>query len=816
MQFEQWEEELSAFGESDLDVAMSDNDWETPDDEPAGDEEIVAPSAEEIEALMSQIATVPETPTLEPAPQLPEIAAAPEPVSATKPADVVTIASLDAELREAFLDDASSCVGSMEQSLLRLESDPSDAEALNQICRELHTLKGASASVGLSDLADQLHQLEDTLRDDHDAGRAPDIDALLKSVDSIRSQVGGSEVQADQEVVVNPAAAPDSIPQPAIASFVDSSDDDEMVRVKSSQLNRLMDMLAQLVMLRNRRESELSELQEIYHELIGSVSKMRLLSNETDPAAAVCSSLQLSEVANDVLEVAQQVRECSRPISDGNTAVSQFIREFRQELVELRRTPIGGLFRRLQRVVRDAAQAESKEVRLELIGEDAGIERSLQQRLYEPLLHIVRNSVCHGIESPDQRQQAGKDRQGTITLQAKSGPDLFVIEICDDGKGLDYEAIRRRGIESGLLKSDQAATEQQLSQLIFQPGFSTRQTTDQVAGRGVGMDVVASTLQRMRGWLEVDSKANQGTCIRLSFPLPSVIQHAMVFRAANQLYALPMQSVQSTGEAEDRTACLSFAQLVGRASNDASQQIVLTSETPNSESVGTGATERVTLLVDEIVGPEELVVRPLPALLKHHPYCSGATLSGMGKIVLFLDAHRVVKSHQHKLVASDQSPTTLAAVSETEDRPVHKRAQQLQPRVLVVDDSISARKRVVRSLRRYGVEIVEANDGKQALEILKKQTFAAIFSDMEMPHVSGMELLADVNSKADADKPPVVIISSRSEDEFTGRAKELGANNYLIKPLSDDALDTAIEGISTLCHLTPNQPIDSLTSGETL
>ena len=176
---------------------------------------------------------------------------------------------------------------------------------------------------------------------------------------------------------------------PAVASLADFGDgptDDEMVRVKSSQLNRLMDMLAELVMLRNRRETELTDLQEVYHELIGSVSKMRLLSNEGSVVSNACTSLQLTEVANDVLEVAQHVRDCARPVAEGNTSVSQFIRQFRQELVALRRTPVSGLFRRLQRVVRDAANAEDKEVRLQLIGEDAGIERSLQQRLYEPLV----------------------------------------------------------------------------------------------------------------------------------------------------------------------------------------------------------------------------------------------------------------------------------------------------------------------------------------------------------------------------------------------------------------------------------------------
>jgi chemotaxis protein histidine kinase CheA/ActR/RegA family two-component response regulator len=806
---DRWGDQLTPLEDVDLEATTSDfDDWGDSDHNDSdldADADLVAPSAEAISSLLTQLVGEPE--------RGPDVVNTPQPAPATSQPEPssVSIESLDPELREAFLDDASSCLCSMEDALLRLESDASDADSLNQICRELHTLKGASASVGLTDLADQLHQLEDTLRDDHEASRAPNIDSLLKTVDSVRSQISGGK----KEPTTDPASASITqqrqdvcrsaqTPATQLASFADGPDDDESVRVKSSQLNRLMDMLAELVMLRNRRETELTELQENYHELIGSVSKMRLLSNDQWDQEDSCTSLQLSEVANDVLEVAQRVRDCARPVAEGNTAVSQFIRQFRQELVELRRTPVSGLFRRLQRVVRDAAQAESKQVRLRLLGEDAGIERSLQQRLYEPLLHIVRNSVCHGIESADDRAQHGKDPVGTITLEATSGPDLFVIEIRDDGRGLDYDAIRRQGVESGLLAANQAASREELSQLIFQPGFSTRQTASQVAGRGVGMDVVASTLQRMRGWLQVDSEPGQGTRIRLSFPLPSVIQHAMVFRSAGQLFALPMQSVRSAGEVEANSACLSFSQLLGcrqHESQESCQRIELACEAPGAGSSGTG----VTLLVDEIVGPEEVVVRPLPSMLKHHPFCSGATLSGMGQTVLFLDARRVVETHSQHLHTSNitlPSPSGVAS------------AQSMRPRVLVVDDSLSARKRVVRSLQRYPLEIVEASDGRQALEITKTQCFAAIFSDMEMPHISGMELLAEINSDVHENPPPVVIISSRSEDEYTGRAKELGATGYLIKPLADEALDGTLREIASLRHLTATSPTTLDPSGE--
>lgn len=762
-----------------------------PDEEEAA---FTTPSTEAIASLLKSLGQESTSIDTSSPPPIPSQAKN-KPTNKPPVASKITVASLDPELRDAFLDDASSCLALMEAAVLQLESDPKHSESLNQICRQLHTLKGAAGSVGLTELAGQLHALEDNLQDDQAANRPCDFNSLLRSIDLVRKQITGDHLTDDS-----------AQPTESSNSFDDGPADDESVRVKSSQLNRLMDMLAELVMLRNRRETELSDLQEVYHELIGSVSKLRLLSHEGNEQTLASSSLQISEVANDVLEIAHSVRACARPVAEGNQAVSDFIRQFRKELVELRRSPVSGLFRRLQRVVRDAAQAETKDVQLMQIGEDAGIERSLQQRLYEPLLHIVRNCVCHGIETAEQRSRSGKHPVGTITLEAHSGPDLFVIEIRDDGRGLDYEAIRRRGIESGLISPNQTTSREELAQLIFHPGFSTRTTTNQVAGRGVGMDVVASTLQRMRGWLDIDSRPNQGTQIRLSFPIPSVIQHAMVFRSAGQLFALPMQSVHRAGEINPDTLKLLFAELLDcdqHASCKSQQGIVLACDTRLSSGASANApttSNRVTLLVDEIVGPEEVVVRPLPAILKHHPYCTGATLSGMGQTVLFLDARRIVESQRQRLSSNAVDSNQQEQES---TRKSTGPAELGRPRVLVVDDSISARKRVVRSLHRYAVDITEASDGREALQILKTQKFAAVFSDLEMPHVNGLELLSEIRSRDRSDAPPVVIISSRNEDEFTQRAKQLGVHDYLIKPLADDAFDNAIRGMERLQNLRP-------------
>ncbi|MEZ6138496.1 MAG: Hpt domain-containing protein [Pirellulaceae bacterium] len=346
------------FGTSD-NASLSDQTWlrslhsqfETDKSEGGDEDGFETPSAETIQALLSQLGSETQIPMERPA--------AVEKSDKFATVGAAGIEQLDPELREAFMDDASSCLSSLQQALLRLESNAKDAESLKQILRELHTLKGASGSVGLVDLAEQIHQLEETLREDQAAGREPSVDQLLANVEQIRVHIGGNNLASMVEPTVpEPASRPQAERQSvavANATCAEEKNDEELVRVKSSQLNRLMDMLVELVMLRNQRETELSELQGVYHELISSASKMRLLNSESELRANTCTSLQLSEVANDVLEAAQHIRDCAQPFADGNAAVSRFIRQFRQELVELRRTPISGLFRRLQLVARDAA-----------------------------------------------------------------------------------------------------------------------------------------------------------------------------------------------------------------------------------------------------------------------------------------------------------------------------------------------------------------------------------------------------------------------------------------------------------------------------
>ncbi|MCA9149049.1 MAG: response regulator [Planctomycetales bacterium] len=736
----------------------------------------------------------------------------------------------DPEIRDAFLDDAQRGLSSIEGCLLAYESDPTNAQPLHQVCRELHTLKGASGSVGLDNLAKFLHQVEDDLQAACDNSGPIELQRIFQAIDAVRAQVNCC-LEPEPSTAATPSAASNA--SNAVSSsrstpssgerFVDTSgSSQDSVRVKATQLDRLMDMLAELVMLRNRRDSRVEQLKSVHSELVTCVSRLRAYeenystaltisnahaghatpTNENNPPLRGALLKQrvssLTEIANDLLELGGSLRELYEPVSEETTAMSRFIRNFRQELIQLRRVPIGGLFQRLQRSIRDAARAENKKVRLQLLGEQVGIESSLLQQLYEPLLHIVRNAVSHGIEPEDRRTAAGKAPTGTITLEAHGSSNMLVITVRDDGRGLDYDALRRRGVEMGLISPERPISRPELARLIFHAGFSTKTETSEISGRGVGMDVVATALERMHSWIEVDSVSGHGTSVRLLIPLHSVIEHVMVFRSGKQEFAIPTQSIKYAGDPRSvdtsEFPLTRFTRLFSQVESNSTDQpaLLIVSHTPNPVDGNTDNSVdeelRLGILVDEIIGPEEVVVRPLPNMMARQPYLSGVTLSGTGDIMLILDSKQILR---HGL-SKHFSPIG----NDHQDAPPESRSTRQRKRVLVVDDSRSSRRTLVRSLSRYDYEIDEASDGLEAVRRLKDTNYDLIFSDLEMPHMGGMELLREVRSSNKDSQTAFIIVSSRGEEQFRQQAKQLKVTDYLTKPVSEAIVSQAVDRLN--------------------
>lgn len=689
----------------------------------------------------------------------------------------------DPEMLEAYLDDALRCVASMEQASMQVEQDASDHEPVRQFCRELHTLKGASATVGLAELAAYLHDLESSLESIFENQTVTaDAEQLFAAVDQVRSLV--ESLQPSSEIVTVSDSSVASVAGPANEFSSFASTDDASIRIRASKLDRLMDMLAELVVLRNHQESDIADFDELNEELTRCSARISVTNergNLTLADEAIFShstelgqpSAVLSEVSKDIAAVSQGLRDLQKPISQNSVSITRFIRDFRQELMQLRRVPVSGMFTRLQRAARDAAKSETKKVRIELIGENAGLEQEIQERLFESLLHVVRNSVSHGIESEKERIKLGKDSVGTITLEATSNAQLLIIEVRDDGGGIDYEAVRKRATEKGLIAAGHDASQSELGKLIFHPGFSTRETASAVSGRGVGMDIVATTIGQLKGRIEVDSERKLGTTIRILIPLKSGIEHVMVFRSGQQLFALPMEAVSSVKRETNKNG-VSIAQLFGTESQPANDKgEVLHIRRSNLQRSPSKKT--LALLVDELLGPEEVVVRKLPNLLRQHPFFDGVTLSGSGKKVLLLDAEQFADHCEH---AQADDSDSIASGQADLDRRV----------ALVVDDSLTARRALSKALRQFGFHVTEAGDGQQALELLRNQTFDLVMTDLDMPRMGGLELLSDMQSGNYCDAPKIVV-SSRNEQTFKDQALEVGADEYITKPISKASIE---------------------------
>jgi chemosensory pili system protein ChpA (sensor histidine kinase/response regulator) len=343
----------------------------------------------------------------------------------------------------------------------------------------------------------------------------------------------------------------------------------------------------------------------------------------------------------------------------------------------------------------------------------------------------------------------------------------------------------------GILTGDRAATPKELAQLIFQPGFSTRTTTNEIAGRGVGMDVVAHTLDRMHSWVEVESNPGQGTLVRLTVPLRSIIEHAMVFRAGEQLFAVPMQYIKNAGvegEQDESESVCSLSRLMGIAESAGGNpthlvieaQPLLAADRQARDSRSTISKHkndsRVVFQVDEILGPDEVVVRPLPPLFRHQAMFAGVTLSGLGQIVLVFDPRRLIS-----LASQSQAEPAFYTENVTP-------AEQKKARILVVDDSLSARRGISLLLRKHGWETVEAVDGMAAVEQLDLEGFAAVFTDFDMPRMDGLQLIRTIRERPDLGGLPIVMISSRSAAELEDKAIGMGASSFLKKPITESNL----------------------------
>ncbi|MGE6332270.1 Hpt domain-containing protein [Stenotrophomonas sp. NPDC077659] len=608
------------------------------------------------------------------------------------------------------------------------------------------------------------------------------------------------------------ADAPLSAPLPVEGSAEEdplARPQQEQVRVRADLLDRLVNHAGEVAIYRSRLEQQLGAFRGAMGELERTNARLRdqlrRLDLETEAQIVAryqreqdqadqkfdpleldrFSTLQqlsraLNESAADLGGLQGVLDDLSRQYDSLLQQQSRVSSELQDGLMRARMVPFDGLVPRLRRVVRQAGMDTSKQVHLTLEGTHGELDRNVLDRMVAPLEHMLRNSVAHGLEAPEQRRAAGKPEEGEITIRLHREGSEIVLEVADDGAGLDREAIRRRAINRGLLAADAAPNEQELDNLIFAAGFSTADQVSQLAGRGVGMDVVRNEVRQLGGSVDIQSVRGQGVRFTLRLPQTLAVTQAVFVQIGETTFAVPVASVSGIGrlsrerfEAADSSYRYSgedyplydLGSLVGQAPAraDGQDQVPLL--------LVRAGDLRAAVAIDQVLGNREIVVKPVGLQIASVPGIYGATITGDGRVVVILDVAPLVRRY----LANPTAPVQVNAPRQ--DRQV--------PLVMVVDDSLTMRKVTGRILERHNFEVSVARDGVEALEQLEERVPDLMLLDIEMPRMDGYELATAMRADPRYRDVPIVMITSRSGDKHRQRAFEIGVQRYLGKPYQE-------------------------------
>jgi chemosensory pili system protein ChpA (sensor histidine kinase/response regulator) len=492
----------------------------------------------------------------------------------------------------------------------------------------------------------------------------------------------------------------------------------------------------------------------------------------------------MAESVNDVEAFHEGLSRTVDSAAEDLAAQSRMTRDLQRDLMRVRMVPFSHLSERLFRIARQTAKETDKRVNLDIRGGAVEIDRSVLEQMAAPFEHLLRNAIVHGIEPRSARVDAGKAETGEILVQVSQHGNEVAIVFSDDGAGLDLDRIRAKARETGLIGPGEAVSDMEAAELIFEPGFSTADALTELAGRGVGMDVVRSEAQALGGRVVVSTEPGKGTRFSIHLPLTLAVAQVVLVASGGRTYALPSTLVEQVLQVRDTDLAGGTIQvggqphalhtldvLLGEGNGAALQRL-------NPVLVVHGASGRIALRVDEVLGNREVVVKNIGPQLSHVPGIAGATVLGTGEIVLILDP-----------VVLAQRPAAAPAVA------VEEAQQAVRPAIMVVDDSITVRRVTQRLLEREGYRVMLAKDGVDALEQIEAAKPDLMLVDIEMPRMDGFDLTREVRGNEATKGIPIIMITSRTADKHRNYALGLGVNAYFGKPYQEPVLVAAIESL---------------------
>jgi chemosensory pili system protein ChpA (sensor histidine kinase/response regulator) len=605
----------------------------------------------------------------------------------------------------------------------------------------------------------------------------------------------------------------------------------ETARVGVEQLDKMLNEAGEISIYRSRIEQNTSALTFQLNELQGTIDRVREhlraleLETETQIAARGFSvgldvtgdkradfdplemdrfsrmqelSRTLSESIGDVAALRVTMDD---QLSEAETLLMQQGRvntEIQTGLMATLMVPFSRQVQRLQRVVRQTAQESGKQADIVFEGIEQEMDRNVLERMVAPMEHLLRNSVVHGLETPDKRKAAGKNELGIIKVTLRREGTQLAIEVADDGQGLNYEAIRKTAIERGLMAKGAKVRDQEVAMFIFEAGFSTAKVVTQTAGRGVGMDVVASEVKQLGGTLELSSEAGKGTRFMIRLPLTLALSQALLVGVGQEAYAIPLPTIESVARVQvDKLADHlrdDGAPFIYGGQEYRVRTLATLLETPGyqvPEDVKTlpavlvrlgegitGTDRRVAVVVDMLYGNREIVSKAVGPQVSAVQGLSGATILPDGRVVLILDIPALVTNRARRAAVAEVAAEEVVAAPMADERQM----------IMVVDDSITIRRVTERLLTRAGYRVVTAKDGLDAMTQLQTESPAVMLLDIEMPRADGFEVATFVRNNDRIKGLPIIMITSRSGEKHRERAKQIGVDKYLIKPYQEDQL----------------------------
>ncbi len=503
---------------------------------------------------------------------------------------------------------------------------------------------------------------------------------------------------------------------------------------------------------------------------------------------------------NDDVEERYEGEEFLEELNQVVSIVSLVTTDLQIAVMKTRMLPIGKVFNKFPRMIRDLTRELNKKIELEISGEDTELDKSIVEEIGDPLVHIIRNSCDHGIETPDIRLAAGKTETGTIALKAYNEGNQIVIQIDDDGKGLDTQMLKNKALEKGLITEKEAdsMSDKEAFSLIMRPGFSTAAAVTNVSGRGVGMDVVKTNIEKVNGIIDIESEMGQGSSMKLKIPLTLAIIQALLVGVQEEHYAIPLASVLETVRISKDEIYTVEGRSVMRLREDVLslvhigdifevERILDASEHAYVVVLGLG-TQKLGLIVDTLVGQEEIVIKSLGDYLKGIEGVAGATIRGDGGVTLIVDVVALMDMAKNvkTTVVDDASSAAQITLEKT---------KASDYTIMIVDDSKTDRMIMRKALEPMGVTLVEASDGQEALNILKagEHNFDAMLVDIEMPRMDGYSLATEIKKYNKYKALPLIAVTSRTGKSDRMRGVESGMVEYITKPYSADYLASVVQ-----------------------